>query len=169
MDLTHTACLPKIYSWILGRPKLDLNWCIGCIHELWLLMPARWDLRGCNQLYSWALCLSVGAAWMLECVESAVAVMRQGSWWPVWLTGQRPKVMWWGAGTVRSSPSLLGMFTWIWSKRSVGQCCFELRYIVTTYCSQQQRWCHTAMSTTTNINNDYINIWLQLTIIFFIE
>lgn len=28
-----------------------------------------------------------------ECVESAVAVMRQGSWWPVRLTGQQPKVM----------------------------------------------------------------------------
>lgn len=26
-------------------------------------------------------------------VESGVAVMRQDSWWPVWLAGQRPEVM----------------------------------------------------------------------------
>lgn len=78
MESRHTPCLSKLYSWTLGLPKLDLSGWIGCIHELWLLMPAHRDLSGCNQLYSWTLCLSVGTGWMLDALRVLNQLLR---WW----------------------------------------------------------------------------------------
>lgn len=43
-----------------------------------------------NSLSESGFSLDVGCP---ESVESADAVMRQGSCWPVWLAGQRPEVM----------------------------------------------------------------------------
>lgn len=78
MEPTHIVCLAKIYSWTLGLLKLDLSGYIGCIHEVWVLMSAYRDWRGCNQLYSWTLCLSVGAAYMLNALTVLNQLLR---WW----------------------------------------------------------------------------------------
>lgn len=106
-EWNQNSCERRMDSWTCGRGVLPL-------------MPALWDLHGGLVNFLHELLPQCGHspdARCPECVESAVAVMKQTFWWPVCLAGQRCEVMWWGAGTARSSPSLQGTFSWTWSKR----------------------------------------------------